>query len=105
MKKSFVWCLIVLFIMSTSIISCGDKKDIRLCDNDGICEIYTFDTYGFINSGDKKNDNVEYRLIVGNVVWSIILVETVIAPFYFWGFSIYEPVGIKDKSHPKGAVN
>ena len=36
--------------------------------------------------------------IVGNVVWSVLLVETVIAPIYFLGFSLFEPVG------PKGEV-
>ena len=96
MKKTFVIGLIVLFLMSTSIVSCGDKKEIGG---------HTYDTYGFINKSEKRNPDVEYRLIIGNIVWSVLLVETVIAPIYFWGFSIYEPVGVKDKDAPIGAVS
>ena len=96
MKKTFVIGLIVLFLMSTSMISCGDKKEIG---------DYTYDTYGFINKGEKRNPDIEYRLIIGNIGWSVILAETVIAPIYFWGFSIYEPVGERNENAPIGTVN
>jgi hypothetical protein len=33
-----------------------------------------------------------YEIIPGNVVWSVILIETIIAPVYFVGFSMFEPV-------------
>lgn len=36
---------------------------------------------------------IKYDLAWGNLIWSAILVETIIAPVYFIGFSIYEPVG------------
>lgn len=79
---------IFLSIMLLVIIGCGETKKI---DN------ITYDTYGILNIADKKNDNIEYNLIIGNVIWGIVLVETIIAPVYFFGFSLYEPVGVKGK--------
>jgi hypothetical protein len=40
----------------------------------------------------KFEGTVQYKTVVGNVIWGIILVETIIAPIYFFGFSLYEPV-------------
>jgi len=94
MKKKIL-SLFVALIMLFTLSGCGDVKNIG-----GV----TYDTYGFLNKSDKKNPDIEYRLIIGNIVWSVILFETIIAPLYFIGFSIYEPVGIKDKTLPKGAI-
>ena len=57
-----------------------------------------------INKDDMKNPNVEYRLIPGNIIWGCLLVETIIAPIYFFGFSIYEPIGSKTTVE-KGVIN
>jgi len=67
-------------------VGCGDTKII-----DGI----EYDTYGLINDDEKKNPNIQYEVIWGNVVWGAILVETIVAPIYFFGFSLWEPVGKK----------
>ncbi len=90
MKK--ILCLILIAIF---LAGCGDTKLI-----DGI----TYDTYGFIDQDDKKNPDIKYELIIGNVVWSVLLAGTIVAPLYFAGFSIYEPIGILDKEMPKGSV-
>jgi hypothetical protein len=84
--KNMKKILIVLVVLAFIVAGCGNTKVI-----DGV----EYDTYGLFNEGKMKNENVEYRLIVGNVVWSIILVETIVFPIYFVGFSIYEPVGKK----------
>lgn len=55
----------------------------------------TYGTYGIINKDEVKDPAIEYKLCVGNLIWSGILFETAIAPIYFIGFSIYEPVGVK----------
>lgn len=94
MKKLFVYAIILVFLLTVT--GCGDRKTI-----DG----HTYDTYGLINKDDKRNENIQYELIIGNIVWSVILVESIIAPIYFLGFSIYEPVGKKNTELPKGAVN
>lgn len=84
--KRFLALAIVVVFLSVAVMGCGDTKTI-----DGV----TYDTYGLFNADEKKNPDIEYRLIVGNVVWGVILFETIAAPIYFFGFSIFEPVGKK----------
>uniref|UniRef100_A0A6M3L851 Lipoprotein n=1 Tax=viral metagenome TaxID=1070528 RepID=A0A6M3L851_9ZZZZ len=91
MRKIGVLFLAIIFLFAT--IGCGNTKVI-----DG----KEYDTYGLLNISDK-NPNIEYRTIVGNVIWSIILIETIIFPIYFIGFSLYEPIGIKGNVE-KGVV-
>lgn len=93
MKKFLCIIMCMFFLMCT--IGCGDQKNI-----DGI----TYDTYGLFNKSEKKNPDIQYEIVVGNVIWSIILIETIVAPVYFLGFSIYEPVGKKDPNRIIGAV-
>ena len=95
MKITAIILMILLAIFLFMSTGCGDKATI-----DGT----TYGTYGLINEGGMRNEDVHYRVIIGNVVWSCILVETIIAPIYFLGFSLYEPVGVKDKDKPKGAI-
>jgi len=95
-KKSLKKFVIAILIMSfVSVTGCGDTKRI-----DGI----TYDTYGLINKSEKRNPDIKYRLIIGNVVWSIILVETVLAPVYFIGFSMYEPIRKANPDEPIGSI-
>lgn len=93
MKKLIT--IILIFVFCSFVIGCGNPRTINK---------FTYDTYGLFNESDKKNENIEYRLVVGNVIWSIILVETIIAPIYFLGFDLYEPIGLKDKNAPKGTI-
>lgn len=64
------------------------------CGSDMTINGRTYETKGLI-SQNEKDPCVRYRTIVGNVVWGIILVETLIAPVYFFGFSLWEPAGLK----------
>ena len=57
-----------------------------------------YPTVGIANPQDRS-DHMCYELSIGNVVWSFILVETVIAPVYFVGWSLWNPIGSKG---PKG---
>lgn len=54
-----------------------------------------YPTYGLFNEGSSKSRHVCYDVSVGNVVWSIIGIETIIMPVYFVGWSIYNPVRLK----------
>jgi len=63
-----------------------------------------YGTYGLINEDDKKNENVEYDVIWGNVILGAVFFETFVAPIYFFGFSMFKPVGPKDASEAKGQV-
>ena len=93
MKKFIAILTITTFLFT--FYGCGNNKEIKS---------KTYGTYGLLNESDMKNPNVEYRLIIGNIIWSCILVETIIAPIYFIGFSLYEPVGIKTTIE-KGVVS
>jgi len=55
----------------------------------------TYPTYGFLNENTERSKDVCYRLSVGNLLWSIVLFETVLAPVYFIGFSLWNPVRVK----------
>ncbi len=87
MKKitNYITVLLVATIMFVT-TGCGQPKVIN-----GV----KYETYGLLNESTSKNENIEYKLSVGNVVWSILLCETVVMPVYFIGFSIYNPVGVK----------
>lgn len=82
MRKFIV--LICLFCFM--IAGCGSDKTLN-----GI----EYETYGLINRDEIRNDEVQYKVITGNIVWSVLLFGTVIFPIYFIGFSLYEPVSLK----------
>ncbi len=54
-----------------------------------------YPTYGFFNEASQRSEKMCYELSVGNVVWSIILIETIVMPIYFIGFSLFNPIGPK----------
>ena len=76
----------IVLIMMMFLCSCGKSKVI-----DGV----TYETYGFINATEKRHDNIEYALITGNIIWAILLSESIVMPIYFTGFSLYQPIGKK----------
>lgn len=58
--------------------------------------------YGLLDADDKKNPDIEYDVVWGNIFWGVVLAETIVAPVYFGGFSLFEPIGVKSKT--KGAI-
>ncbi len=74
---------ILIILLSIFIFNCGQSRII-----DGV----TYETYGLLNKEDFKDPKIQYRIIYGNVIWSAILCESIVAPIYFFGFSLYEPV-------------
>jgi len=78
MKKAI--SIIIIIGMFSILTGCGNNKRI---DN------VTYGTYGLFTKEENCNPDIKYRIIIGNVVWSIILCETIIAPLYFIGFSLY----------------
>lgn len=79
MRKIVTFLLCFVLLCS---LGCGDGRRINGSYHD---------TYG-VFSLEKKDPEVCYTMIVGNVVWSVLLVETLIAPIYFIGWSLWEPV-------------
>lgn len=82
-----------ILLMTATLAGCGNPRTI--CGT-------TYDTYGILNADDKKNPDIEYRVSWGSVILGIILFETIVAPVYFFGFDLFEPVGTKQKI--KGAI-
>jgi hypothetical protein len=80
MKIISVFVIICFILIMTG---CGQDKTI-----DG----KHYKTYGLLTL-DQKDPNIKYEIIMGNVIWSVILIETLVFPVYFIGFSLYEPVG------------
>jgi len=84
MKKMIV-CLMIL-VLAVLATGCGSSKVI-----DGV----EYDTYGLLNEDDKKNPDIEYDVVWGNVFWGSVFIETIFAPIYCWGYDLYEPKGPK----------
>lgn len=83
MKKAIIF---VMMLAILGLFGCGSKMEINGKE---------YDTYGLLNRDAERSSCIKYKVITGNVVWGILLSETVVAPIYFFGFSMYEPVGLK----------
>lgn len=65
------------------------------CGRPLVTDKATYPTYGLANETSNRSKNVCYAASFGNIVWSILLIETVIVPIYFVGFSLYNPIRLK----------
>jgi hypothetical protein len=83
--KKFI--IILVLIASLFATGCADKKVIN-------GKVYK--PYGLVTKKEIKDPNIEYEIVYGNVVWGIILSESIVAPLYFVSFSLWEPVGLKN---------
>ena len=93
MKKIFIAAVAAASLM---VSACGTPKTL-----DG----KEYPTYGLFNAGDSMSEKVCYETSIGNVIWGILLIETLIAPVYFFGFSMYEPVSLKSATGGCGIDN
>ena len=95
MKINKVIASILILVFMVFAVGCGQPKNIN-----GV----TYDTYGFINADTHKNPNIKYEVSTGNVIWSIVFFSSVIAPVYFIGFSLYNPISPNDNTFVPGVV-
>lgn len=80
---------IVLLLLSVVILSaCADSK--TFTKEDGTT--FTAEPYGWANYQSKKIDGVVYECCLGNVVWGVLGLETVIVPVWLSGWELFEPV-------------
>ena len=82
MKKLFILALVAVMMAG-----CADKRTFQKADG----TTFTAEPYGWMNTS-KKVDGVVYDVCPGNIVWSIVLGETVVAPVLFTGLALWEPV-------------
>ena len=78
---------IIGLVLAVSIISCFSG-----CGDNKVINGKEYETYGLFNKDEVRSDCVEYDLIIGNAILGILFSGTVIAPIYFYGFSLYEPI-------------
>ena len=84
--KRFVSLMLVVVLIFT-FTACGSDKVINGKD---------YKTVGLLSSlvDEGKQPGIKYEIIWGNIIWGVILIETIIAPIYFFGFSCAEPVDV-----------
>lgn len=80
---------LILVLIAVILFSCADSKDF-IIDNKKV----TVEPYGWFDL-NAKNDSIHYKINTGNVVWSVILCETVVVPIILTGEQLYEPVSKK----------
>jgi hypothetical protein len=86
----------LLLIATVFFSSCADEKTFKI---DG--ETVVVKPYGWGNYQTNRHDSVIYEPVIGNIVWSVILFETIVAPIYFTGWAIMEPVQLKNPPKAK----
>lgn len=80
-----------MLLSAILLISCADSKDFVINGETVIVE-----PYGWADSQMVKNDSVIYEASTGNIVWSVLLCQTIVAPVIFTGWYLYEPVALKN---------
>ena len=87
-KRFFVIILVMIFLLT--LLGCGQNKviDGKERKTVGIVSILVNDPTLF----EVKDPTIRYEIIWENVIWGVILCETVIAPIYFFGFSMFNPI-------------
>lgn len=69
--------------------SCADSKDFEING-----KTTTVEPYGWFDTS-QANDSINYRVNIGNIVWSVIFSETIIVPVVLTGSELYEPISKK----------
>ena len=82
MKKLLVMLALAVVMLS----SCADSKTLMINGKETVVE-----PYGWANSQDVKVPGVVYEVNVGNILWSVLLSETMVIPIWLTGWQIMEP--------------
>ncbi len=88
----------IALMLAVSVILAGCGKPMTTSKKE-------YPTYGLFNESSAKSKDVCYEISVGNIVWSIVLVETLIAPIYFVGWSLYNPVRMKKDANDQCTID
>ena len=77
---------------------CANSKRISISKTDKTgkttYQLVKVQPYGMFEA-DETVDGVEYSLSIGNVIWAIIFVETIVIPIIIVGWYLFEPDGLK----------
>jgi hypothetical protein len=83
MKKLTALLLSFLLAFTMCLSACGDSK---------VINGKRYETAGFFDQHEIKHPCVKYKFVVGSIIWSILLVETLIAPVLILGYDLWEPI-------------
>ena len=89
--------LLLIFCAIVMLSSCADEKTFKRSDGTE----FTAEPYGWMNQS-KRIDGVSYDINVGNMVWNVLTVESVLVPTILTGIQLYEPVSYIE---PKDKLN
>jgi len=94
--KRFASLFVIVAMFLLMLPNCSTERNVCINNLESEKrECYTFQPYGMFNEDIMKNDQVEYRLVAGNNLWSIILCETLVVPIVIFGYFLFVPVGEK----------
>ena len=82
--------VIMIVLVSLMFSGCAEEKMIN-----GV----VYQPYGLLDEEEHKNPNIKYEIDVPNVIWAIILCETVVVPVIVVGWDLYEPTRSADPNY------
>ena len=80
----------LILIVALFAASCGKSKVINGIEYKPVGIASKYVPHNLVKT--TYSDEIQYDICWGNVVWGIVLCETVIAPIYFFGFSMFNPI-------------
>jgi hypothetical protein len=82
--------LITFVLILTLSTSCATTKIINTPTG-----VEVVKPYGVLNKNVVKRDDVVYEVSVGNVIISILTVQTVVIPVWLIGWKLHNPINVK----------
>jgi hypothetical protein len=80
----------IILLVAVFFTSCADSKKFEINGKQVVVE-----PYGWFDL-KAKNDSIVYKINTGNVVWSVLLSGTIVAPILLTGDQLWEPVRKKE---------
>ena len=88
--------ILSVFLMALMLFtSCASSKIFDFSTKNSSGEVIEYneievEPYGIFNQ-KTRNDSIKYRVSIGNIVWSVLLSETVVVPVILCGWYLWEP--------------
>jgi uncharacterized protein YceK len=83
--------IIATLLIVATLSGCGQPLTVHERNATGNMVEKTYPTYGLLNADTDKSNKMCYELSVGNVILSVVFIETLFIPIYFVGWSLYNP--------------
>lgn len=90
----------MVFLVVASLLLTGCDRSLQI---DG----KKYGSYGLLNEQSMRSPKLCYQISWGNVILGFIFIETLLVPFYIFGFILYEPIGVSTSGvceHEPGVI-